>query len=94
MEKNSLEEGLKNIKSKRLQLWCVFISYLPAIGLTLSLSSDNTGPAIVAGLWIIAAGVAGVRVSMCRCPQCGNLFHMRGISTSWGRSCRHCNLSL
>ncbi len=94
MEDKKLQDGLKNIKSKRLQLWCVFISYLPAIGITLTLSLDNTGPAIVAVLWIIAAGVAGVRVSTSRCPQCGNLFHMRGVSTSWGRSCRHCNLSL
>lgn len=94
MDDNSIQEGLKSIKRKRLQLWCVFISYLPAIGITLPLSSDNTGPAIVAGVWIIAAGVAGGRVSFSRCPQCGNLFHMRGVSTSWGRTCRHCNLSL
>jgi len=94
MDEETLQEGLKSIKRKRLQLWSVFISYLPAIGITLPLSTGNTAPAIVAGIWVVAAGVAGVRVSTSRCPQCGNLFHMRGISTSWGRSCRHCNLSL
>jgi hypothetical protein len=89
-----IEQELKKIRRKRWQLWSVFISYLPAIGAALSFSADNTGPILVATLWVIAAGIAGVRVSMSRCPQCGNLFHMQGVSTSWGRSCRHCKLSL
>lgn len=94
MTDTNLEEGLKAIRSKRLQLWGVFISYLPAIGTALSVSSGNTGPIVVASVWIVAAGVAGARVSLSRCPRCGNLFHMRGISTSWGKTCRHCDLSL
>lgn len=94
MTDTNLEESLKEIKRKRLALWCVFISYLPAIGIVLRFSSDNTGPATVAIVWIIAAAIAGARVSLSRCPQCGNLFHMRGVSTSWGKRCRHCKLSL
>ena len=94
MVETNIALELKTIKRKRIQLWLVFITYLPAIGFALKLSSDNVGPAMVAIVWVIAAGTAGVRVSLSRCPQCGNLFHMQGISTSWGRSCRHCKLSL
>jgi len=94
MTEDETTTQLRLIRRKRWQLWLVFISYLPAIGIALSMTEGNTWPAITAGCWVVAAGVAGVRVSLSRCPRCGNLFHMQGVSTSWGRSCRHCKLSL
>jgi len=94
MEEQRFDEQLKQIRHKRMQLWAVFISYLPVIGITLSVSEGNLAPAMVCIIWIILAAIGGMRVSFSRCPRCGNLFHMRGAGTSWGRRCRHCQLSL
>jgi hypothetical protein len=94
MENPTYAQELKQIRLKRYQLWGVFISYLPAIGITLSISEGSAAPAAVCLLWVLFAAIGGVRVSFSRCPRCGNLFHMRGAGTSWGRRCRHCDLSL
>lgn len=94
MSDTEINAALAVIRRKRKQLWAVFFTYLPAIGLALKFSTGNTVPALVAGCWVTAAAIAGARVSLSRCPACGNLFHMQGVSTSWGRRCRHCKLSL
>ena len=94
MEETSYSEALRQIRLKRLQLWAVFISYLPAIGVTLAVSDSQGAPMAICLLWVLFAAIGGVRVSFSRCPRCGNLFHMRGAMTSWGRRCQHCQLSL
>ncbi|MBN2645712.1 MAG: hypothetical protein JXR59_09600 [Desulfuromonadaceae bacterium] len=92
-EAKNMEEQLAVIRRKRLILWSVFISYLPAVTVALIMGGDK-GATVVAVLWLIAAGAAGVGVSFSRCPRCGQFFHMRGVTTSWGRHCQHCNLGL
>ncbi|MDD2557082.1 MAG: hypothetical protein RBR43_01545 [Desulfuromonadaceae bacterium] len=87
-------QQLAVIRKKRLFLWIVFASYIPAIVLAFTAGNGPPTATIVAILWLIGAGIGGVLVSFSRCPRCNQLFHMRGASTSWGRRCRHCNLNL
>jgi ABC-type multidrug transport system permease subunit len=97
MKKNTQTEytgELKDIRKKRMFLWFVFASYIPAIVLAFTVGSGQATAIVIAIIWLIGAGVGGVMVSFSRCPRCNQLFHMRGISTSWGRRCRHCNLKL
>ncbi|MCA1797421.1 MAG: hypothetical protein ABR516_04380 [Desulfuromonadaceae bacterium] len=97
MEENSPSEytrQLSTIRKKRMFLWFVFASYIPAIVLAFTVGNGQPTAIVVAIIWLIGAGAGGVMVSFSRCPRCKQLFHMRGISTSWGRRCRHCNLRL
>ena len=97
MKKNTQTEytgELKAIRKKRMFLWFVFASYIPAIVLAFTVGSGQATAIVIAIIWLIGSGVGGVMVSFSRCPRCSELFHMRGISTSWGRYCRHCNLKL
>ncbi|MDY0211603.1 MAG: hypothetical protein RBR06_01200 [Desulfuromonadaceae bacterium] len=87
-------QQLSSIRKKRLFLWFVFASYIPAIILAFTAGNGPPTATIVAILWLIGAGVGGVMVSFSRCPRCNQLFHMRGVNTSWGRRCRHCSLKL
>ncbi|MEJ2201364.1 MAG: hypothetical protein P8X63_10185 [Desulfuromonadaceae bacterium] len=85
---------LSGIRMRRLFLWLVFLTYLPAIGLALKFS-DTGKPAFYLGItWLLMAAVGGVLVSFSRCPRCHELFHIQGYSTSWGRRCVNCNLHL
>ncbi len=85
---------LAAIRRKRIFLWLVFASYIPAIILAFTVGNGPPAATIVAILWLISAAIGGIMVSFSRCPRCNELFHMRGVSTSWGRRCRHCNLIL
>ena len=84
---------LAGIRLRRKFLWSVFFSYIPVIWIALKIGGD--GLAIGVGIfWLILASVGGVMVSFSLCPRCGNRFHMKGLSTSWGSQCVHCKLSL
>ncbi len=85
---------LSTIRKKRMFLWFVFASYIPAIVLAFTVGTGQPTAIVIAIIWLIGAGAGGVMVSFSRCPRCNQLFHMRGISTSWGRHCRHCDLKL
>lgn len=94
MSDSEFSTQLSHIRSRRWQLWLVFFSYLPVIAIALKTTTGNTVPFMVCGFWVLLAAICGIRVSFSKCPRCGNLFHMRGVSTSWGRRCRHCQLPL
>lgn len=97
MEDNSRSEyagQLSSIRKKRMFLWFVFASYIPAIVLAFTVGNGQPTAIGIGIIWLIGAGVGGARVSFSRCPRCRQLFHMRGISTSWGRRCQHCGLKL
>jgi len=93
MESSAPPTALAGIRNRRRFLWTVFASYLPAIWFALKLGGDGLA-AVVAILWLLMSGVGGAMVSFAICPRCGNRFHMKGISTSWGSRCVHCKLSL
>jgi hypothetical protein len=89
-----LAEGLRRIRRKRWFLWSVFLTYLPAIWVSLKLTGSDRKTAIVFGVWVVLAAVAGGLVAFARCPRCGNYFHMKGLVPVWVRRCLHCELHL
>lgn len=94
MAAGQYQQQLAAIKRKRLFLWSVFASYIPAIILAQVITTGNWLSYVVAILWLLLAGLGGILVSFSRCPACGQLFHMRGVVTYWGKKCQHCGLSL
>ncbi len=88
-----LPARLAAIRTRRRFLWTVFATYIPVIWFALKIGGDNL--ALVVGiLWLVMASAGGILVSFALCPRCGDRFHMKGISTSWGGRCVHCKLSL
>lgn len=92
-ESPDLSTRLAEIRTRRRILWAVFASYIPAIWFALKIGGDKLA-LIVGILWLIMASIGGMLVSFAICPRCGQRFHMKGISTSWGGRCVHCKLSL
>lgn len=89
-----LARGLARIRRRRWALWAVFLTYLPAIWLSLRLTGSNRVTAVVFGVWVLLAAVAGSFAAFARCPGCGNYFHLLGLMPMWVRRCLHCDLGL
>ena len=93
----------RDYRKRTIVFWVVFLSYVPgvaaiffAIGPSLAaltgIKPDNIGM-MIALCWMIAFAIAGFRLSLFRCPRCGEPF----FSTWWygnlfARQCVHCGL--
>ncbi|MBI5017200.1 MAG: hypothetical protein HZB55_17175 [Deltaproteobacteria bacterium] len=89
-----LSAGLSVIRRRRWYLWAVLLTYLPAIWLSLEITESDRKTAVVFGVWVAMAAVAGAVVAAARCPRCGNYFHLMGLMPVWVRKCLHCGLGL
>ena len=86
--------GLRKILKRRWFLWSLIIAYLPAIWTSLTLTHSDRATGILFGIWLILLIVAVGFVTAARCPRCGNLFHMHGVTPLYLRSCLHCQLHI
>lgn len=91
---DAVEQGLRKIRRRRWLLWSIFLTYLPAIWLSLRITGSDRKTAVVFGVWVLLAAVAGGLVAFARCPRCGNYFHMKGLVPVWVRRCLYCRLHL
>jgi hypothetical protein len=91
---DSIRAGLEEIRGRRRVLWVVFWTYVPVMVLLYQLLGSWVFP-WVAFAWMALLGVAGIRVTLSRCPRCGEGFHWGvGRHNSWTRKCLHCGLPL
>jgi hypothetical protein len=86
--------GLQKIRNRRWFLWGVILVYMPAIWVSLFLTHSDRTTAVVFGVWFVALIIAVFFVTTARCPQCGNYFHLHGITPLYLRRCLHCQLHI
>ncbi len=84
--------GLRRVRKRRWFLWSLIIIYVPAVWTSLTLTHSDRATGLVFGLWLILLIVAVWFVTTAKCPRCGNLFHMHGITPLYLRNCLHCQL--
>ncbi len=94
VEAPDIAAGLSKLRRKRWFLWSVFLTYVPAIWLSLRLTRSDKATGVVFAVWVVLAAVAGTIAGFGRCPRCGNYFHMKGLMPVWVRKCLHCDLSI
>ncbi|MBI5443984.1 MAG: hypothetical protein HY900_22595 [Deltaproteobacteria bacterium] len=94
MTDEELAPRLAALRKRRWCLWAVFLTYLPAIWLSLKLTGSDSATAVVFGVWVALAAVAGGLAAFARCPRCGEYYHIKGLMPVWVRRCLHCGLSL
>jgi hypothetical protein len=83
MSDHDLTAGLAAIRRRRVQMWAVFIGYLPAMVIVmlftraLGFNEESVGiPAALA--WMSLFAVTIVRAGWVRCPRCGKYFPTEG----------------
>jgi hypothetical protein len=86
--------GLRILRKRRWFLWSLIIVYMPAVWTSLALTRSDRATAVVFGVWLVFLIVAVFFVTTARCPRCGNLFHMHGITPLYLRRCLHCQLHI
>lgn len=80
---------------RRIAFGLMFL-YLPAVALVMLGSHDpERYGSLAAKLWLAAVAVAGIWLSLFRCPRCGHLFGFSwAFSNPFARRCLHCGLSV
>ena len=93
----------RDYRKRRLVFWAVFLGYIPGVlvlfvGIGLPISAlIGIKPDYffypIAGSWMLAFMIAGLRTGLFRCPRCGKWF----FATWWYRNpfagkCVHCGL--
>jgi hypothetical protein len=82
------------IRRRRWYFWCLILFYMPAAVMALQLTQSYKTVGIVFVIWLILLCIVVALVASAECPRCGNTFHMRNSTLSYGRKCRHCELHL
>lgn len=67
---------------------------MPAMWLTLKLTNSLRGTAPIFVVWFIMLVIAVTMTAVARCPQCGNYYHMHGMTLLYLRKCLHCGLHI
>ncbi len=86
--------GLRIIRKRRWFLWSLIIAYIPGVWTSLTLTGSDKATAVFFGIWLVLLIIAVCFVTTARCPRCGNLFHMHGITPLYLRNCLHCQLHI
>jgi hypothetical protein len=94
VEASNIGSGLSKIRRRRWFLWAVFLTYVPAIWLSLEWTRSDSATAVVFAVWVVFAAVGGALVGFARCPRCNNYYHVKGLIPVWVRKCLHCDLSI
>lgn len=85
--------GLRSIRRRRRYVWGIIAVYLPVMWGALRVSSFHAA-SIAFGVWLLLLCICVFAAALCRCPACGNYFHMHGLTLLFCRRCLHCNLHL
>ena len=86
--------GLQRIRRRRWYLWGVILVYLPLMWGALQIDTKINLMAIVFAGWFMLLLVVALLAAVARCPQCGNYFHVNGMTFLCLRKCLHCQLHL
>lgn len=93
-DRRELAAGLKKIRQRRWFLWGLIIIYLPLM--MVGMRAENSAQMVVTLfiVWVLFLIVAVVLLTLVRCPQCGNCYHMNGYMFRPVRKCFSCGLPL
>jgi hypothetical protein len=91
---NEFAPGLDLVRRRRRYLWGIILAYLPAMWVTLKLTSSLSVALAVFGVWFLLLFAAALVAASARCPRCGNTFHLHGMTFLCLRRCLHCQLHI
>ena len=98
-EENSADETefgtpLAVIRKRRWFLWVIIFIYVPGSLTALQFTDSYRVLGLLFLIWLILLCVTVTLVACCKCPGCGNNFHMRNSTISFLRKCSHCGLHI
>ncbi len=85
---------LKTTRRRRKYFFGTVLIYIPALLVVHKLSPTNRAMGTLFAVWVLLLIISTVLVALCKCPRCGNYFHMHGITLLILRKCLHCQLHI
>ncbi len=85
---------LKKVRRRRLYFFATLLAYIPAVWITYQISPGNSTMGTLFGVWVVVLIFVTFLAAVCRCPRCGNFFHVHGMTLLILRTCLHCQLHI
>ena len=85
---------LHQTRRRRKYFFASVLIYIPVLYLTLKILPTNKAMGTVFGIWFVLLVVVTFLVALCKCPRCGNYFHLHGMTLLILRKCLHCQLHI
>lgn len=85
---------MKKTRIRRKFFFGIVLVYIPALLITYQVAPTNRAMGTVFAVWVVLLIGATILVALCKCPRCGNYFHMHGITLLVLRKCLHCQLHI
>jgi len=85
---------LKRMRRRRKYLFATVLMYVPAVVITHQIAPANSVMGTLFGVWLVFLVLFTALVAVCRCPRCGNYFHVHGMTLLILRRCLHCQLHI
>lgn len=85
---------MKKTRQRRKLFFGTVLAYIPAIVITHMISPTNLAMGTVFVVWVVLLIAVTFLVALCKCPACGNYFHLHGMTLLVLRKCLHCQLHI
>lgn len=94
IDESAYRSVMKKTRSRRKLFFATVLAYLPAIISTHAISPTNRAMGTVFLIWVVMLLTSTLLVALCKCPRCGNYFHLNGMTLLVLRRCLHCQLHI
>jgi hypothetical protein len=85
---------LKKTRRYRKYFFVTVLVYIPALLITFRVSPTNRAMGTLFGVWVVLLIIVTFLVALCKCPRCGNYFHLHRMTLLILRKCLHCQLHI
>lgn len=86
--------ALKKVRKHRMRFFSTVLIYIPALIATYLIIPTDRAMGTVFCTWFVLLLATTLLAALCRCPRCGNLFHVNGMALLFLRKCLHCQLHI
>ncbi len=86
--------ALKKARRRRMIFFATVLIYIPALIVTNLILPTDRAMGTVFCIWVVLLLATTFLAALCRCPRCGNLFHVNGMTLLFLRKCLHCQLHI
>ena len=90
----ALTSDIKKTRMRRKYFFGTVLMYIPALLITNHISPTNRAMGTMFGIWVVILIITTFLTAICRCPRCGNYFHLHGMTLLILRRCLHCQLHI
>jgi len=91
---NNPQGNYRSLILRRRLFWLTILIYLPMMLLAQKYFPGKNGLIVSFCVWVGLLMATGLALALSRCPECGQTYHMNGMTFLPVRRCLHCGVPL